>query len=407
VRKALLRLQGQSVPFAQISLSFLALTQIGLYDGAIGVLIPSMRAHYHVPQATIGLIFLCGATGYIIVTFNIGLLTARLGIGLFLCLGAAAYSASALAISMMPPFIGLLALAMVLGGSTAIFDAGLNAYIATLPRNTALLNYLHACYGVGALAGPIVASTTLTLGLGWNIVYALWATTSLGLLAGISWTYRGWRIEQHESGEHAGGNVMFNILKMRMVWYAALFLLFYVGAEVSMGGWSYTYLIHLHKDIGSLAAGWIVSGYWGGLTLGRLVLGTVAQRLGDKRAIQLCLVGVVIGVCLAWLSSLWSHQTGGIGVAFGFFTIGFSFGPLFPTAIALMSRRLAVSLVPTAVGFMAGLGSMGAAMFPSLAGYLTQQIGLWFLMPFVLLLTAIMAVVWAALQRPERVEAGE
>ncbi|HKD76102.1 MAG TPA: MFS transporter, partial [Ktedonobacterales bacterium] len=400
MRKALLRRRDRSVPYAQISLAFLALIQVGLYDGAIGVLLPSMRAHYQVPQATIGLIFLCGAVGYIVVTFNIGLLTTRLGVGLFLCLGAAAYCASALAISTMPPFIGLLALAVVLGGSTAIFDAGLNAFIATLPRNTALLNYLHACYGVGALTGPIIASTALALGLGWNAVYALWAATSLSLLAGIGWTYRGWHIEQHESEQHSNGNVMFTILKMRMVWYAALFLLFYVGAEVSMGGWGYTYLIHLHKEIGSLAAGWIVSGYWGGLTLGRLVLGTVAQRIGDKRAIQLCLGGVVVGVGITWLSAA------GIGAALGFFTIGFSFGPLFPTAIALMSRRLSVSLVPTAVGFMAGLGSMGAATFPSLAGFLTQQIGLWFLMPFVLVLTTIMVVVWAALQRPERAEVG-
>ncbi len=388
------------MPYAQISLAFLALAQIGLFDGANGVLIPSMRAHYQVAQATIGLIFLCGAAGYIAVTFSMGILTARLGIARFLCLGAAAYCASAIAISMMPPFAGLLALVMVLGGSTAAFDAGLNAYIATLPRNTALLNYLHACYGVGALAGPLIASTTLALGLGWNIVYALWAVTSFGLLAGIGWTFRGWHIAPDETETHAsgtgrtGGNVMLAVLKMRMVWFAALFLLFYVGAEVSMGGWGYTYLIRQHGEIGSLAAGWIVSGYWGGLTLGRLVLGSVAQRLGDKRAIQLCLAGVVAGVCVAWFGNL------GIIVALGFFIIGFSFGPLFPTAIALMSRRLSVSLVPTAVGFMAGLGSMGAATFPSLAGFLTQQIGLWFLMPFVLVLTAIMMVVWAALQRP-------
>jgi len=63
------------------------------------------------------------------------------------------------------------------GFGVGIIDAGLNAYIAGLPDNTAPLNYLHAFYGVGALRGPVIASAILAIGLGWNFVYLLFPTT--------------------------------------------------------------------------------------------------------------------------------------------------------------------------------------------------------------------------------------
>ena len=44
----------------------------------------------------------------------------------------------------------------------------------------------------------------------------------------------------------------------------------------------------------ALISGWTVSGYWMGLTVGRLVLGRIAERAGAARLIQRCLVGVAV-----------------------------------------------------------------------------------------------------------------
>jgi cyanate permease len=54
-------------------------------------------------------------------------------------------------------------------------------------------------------------------------------------------------------------------------------------------------------------------------------------------------------------------------------------------------------LVPSAVGFLASFGSMGAALFPWLAGNLAQAIGLWSLMPYVIALVVILSGLWLAL----------
>ncbi len=58
---------------AQIALCFFAFILIGANDGAFGVLIPSMRSHYGVSNATIGLLFLFASVGYLIAAFNSGL----------------------------------------------------------------------------------------------------------------------------------------------------------------------------------------------------------------------------------------------------------------------------------------------------------------------------------------------
>ena len=51
---------------------------------------------------------------------------------------------------------------------------------------------------------------------------------------------------------------------------------------------------------------------------------------------------------------------------------------------------------------MVSLGSIGAAVLPWFVGMLAEHIGLWSLMPYVIVLTAAMACLWQALQvRPQ------
>ncbi len=168
---------------------------------------------------------------------------------------------------------------------------------------------------------------------------------------------------------------------MRVVWLGAIFLLFYVGTEVSLGSWSYSFLTE-ERGGAPLLMGWAVSGYWLGLTLGRLTLARVALNLGEKRLIQLCIAGVIAGVLLIWLVPL-----NGVS-AIGLCLTGYCLGPIFPTTIALMSKLVSARILPSAIGFLASLGSMGAAFFPWMAGNLAQFIGLWALLPYVMLLDA-------------------
>ena len=380
----------------QVGLAFFAFILIGANDGALGVLIPSMRLHYGVDKATIGLLFLFQTVGYLVAAFNSGLLVEKLGNRRFLVLGVVSFLLGVGTLSLMPQFMVILIMMLPLGFGVAIIDAGLNTYIASMPRNAALLNYLHAFYGIGALLGPLIASTILAIRWGWNTVYILWIGMSLVLLIGFQLVFREQNISPREdAATRPKSNVLVAALSVPMVWIAAFFMLIYVGAEVSVGSWTYSFLTEeRHAPI--LLAGWMVSGYWIGLTLGRLTLARVTLRIGSERLILGCLVGVVIGGLFVWLLPVYAVSAVGLGL------IGFSFGPIYPTTIALISNKVTSRILPSVIGFMVSLGSIGAAICPWLAGLLAQRIGLWSLMPYVIVLTAAMLLLWRVLQvRPQ------
>ena len=116
----------------QVGFAFSAFILIGANDGALGILIPSMRLHYDVDKATIGLLFLFQTIGYLIAAFNSGLLVEKLGNRHFLVLGVASFLLGVGALSLMPSFVIVLIMMLPLGFGVAIIDAGLNTYIASM-----------------------------------------------------------------------------------------------------------------------------------------------------------------------------------------------------------------------------------------------------------------------------------
>src|SRR5437763_2980409 len=200
----------------QVGLAFSAFILIGANDGALGVLIPSMRLHYGVDKATISLLFLFQTIGYLIAAFNSGLLVEKLGNRHFLVLGVASFLLGVGALSLMPSFVIVLIMMLPLGFGVAIIDAGLNIYIASMPRNAPLLNYLHAFYGTGALLGPVIASAFLAMRWGWNSVYIVWIGMSLVLLIGFQLVFKDQNISspEEEVARKPKNNVLVVALKV-------------------------------------------------------------------------------------------------------------------------------------------------------------------------------------------------
>jgi fucose permease len=379
----------------QIALAFFAFILIGAVDAAVGVLLPSLRAFYAIDKAAVGFLFISSTFGYLVSAFASGLLVEKLGMRVFMMLAPAMITLAAITISFMPPFIVLMLGFLMSGFGIGLIDAGLNSHIAALPNNTAPLNFLHAFYGVGALLGPLLATGVLAYALQWNTVYYVWMSMSVLLIVGFAMAFRGYRTRAHQMEHVAGrkqGNVLAAALRLRVVWVAALFLLIYVGIEGSLSAWTFSFLTEERHEA-EVLSGLAISGYWLGLTLGRLTLGKVGERIGNRRLIELCLVGVVAGVLLVWLVPV------GAAMAAGLWLVGFSLGPIFPTTIAMMSGLVPARILPSAIGFMASFGSMGAALLPAAAGALAERVGLWVLMPYAIGLTVLLLGLWVALER--------
>lgn len=379
----------------QLGTAFFGFVLIGVASGAWGVLLPGLSAYYNVDKSVVGLLFFTSAAGYFLSALSTGFLIAKLGQRWYLVTGTTTFMLCCVLLALKPPFALVLFIRLFQGMATGILEAGLNLFIAALPNNTALLNYLHAFYGVGALVGPLIASTILALSWEWNTSFLVWTFLALPLLIGLLALFRhqsSGAAREEQIGE--GENGLLAALKIPVVWFATLFLLFYVGVEVSLGSWGYTFLLE-NRHESDLLAGGIVSGYWLGLTLGRFILNHITERLrlGLSGLMYTCMGGIVLGILTIWLIP------GVVVSAIAFCLIGFSLGPIYPSTVALVPDIVPSRMVSSAMGFLIGLSIVGVALFPWIAGTLAQYTSIWSLLPYTVGLTVIMLALWWTIRR--------
>ncbi len=385
-------------------LAFFCFILIGISGGVPGVLLPSLISYYHVDNAVIGLLFLVSSIGYFLSAFTSGILVERLGMRGFLLVGATAFLLGTLGFGLKPPFAVILLTRLSVGLGVGIIETGLNIYVSELPRSASLLNYLHAFYGVGALIGPVVASTILILSWGWNSTYFVLAGLGILMFLGFWLLFKGTSattLHTQDTQKNKGSTPLANTLKLSMVWIAALFLLFYVGVEVSLGNWTYTFLLE-DRHQNALLSGWIVSGYWFGLTMGRFVLQTLAERfrMSNTTLVYVCMGGIIVTLLLIWFIPL------EIVMIVGFCLIGFGLGPIYPLTVALTPKLVPARIVPSAIGFVVSISIVGLAVFPWIAGILSQNVGIWSLLPYNIALMVVAIALWWVLFRGKGEDTG-
>ncbi|KAI9744953.1 MAG: hypothetical protein M1818_001880 [Claussenomyces sp. TS43310] len=179
-------------------------------------------------------------------------------------------------------------------------------------------------------------------------------------------------------------------LKNRITWLCALFLLGYVGVEVSVADWLVSFMLEV-RHAQAFAAGMTATGFWLGLTCGRFVLGFATGRMGEKLAIAIYLLLSMALELLLWLIP--SFISSAVFSAF----LGFFLGPLFPAAVVVATRLLPIQLHVSAIGFAAAFGGGGAAILPFAVGAIAQAKGVRVLQPIVLALLAALLVLWCTL----------
>jgi fucose permease len=375
-----------------VLVSYAAFVLVGISAGASGVLLPSQMAGYGVNRATIGITFFAVSAGYVLAGLTNGTLLSRFGIRIALTAGGSAYILAGLYLASRPPFPAFVLAQIVIGCGLGVLESALNVYLAALPGATALLNRLHAFFGVGALIGPPMAAWILRFAA-WTTVWLVLAVACVPLLAAFLLAYPR-RQPTAPVPEASGisppgeGGMLGAALRDRGVQVGSVMLAVYVGLEISVGNWGFSYLVQARALPGTLA-GYTISGYWLGLTLGRFLISPIATRAGVTPAgmIYACLGGITATIALAWLL-----PTAPACVALGL--LGFFLGPVFPTTMAVAPRLAQERLVPTAIGVMNAVSLIGGSVLPWLAGTLAQNSGMWVLLPFALALALAQFAAW-------------
>ena len=312
-------------------------------------------------------------SGYIAASFSCGFVLARIGLGTLLTLSTLLTAAGLLGYATTSFWWLFVSLAVVAGLGAGAIDAGINAY-ASLHLGPRLLNWLHACWGVGAASGPVIMTAVLQAGRPWQSGYRRVGLAQLVLAAVFAVTARTWSGNRREEGSALGPAVVraapaTATLRRGATWLGALTFFVYTGLEGSIGVWSYTLLTEGRGAPGPLA-GACVSAFFAGLTVGRLLAAVATGSVPVKSLLRGCLL--TIAAAAALLAANVSHLASFAAVALA----GFACGPVFPSLMSTTPARLGNEHVTSGVGLQVAAAAAGAALLPATVGVVARRVGL-------------------------------
>jgi fucose permease len=369
-----------------VPLAFLAFVSLGLPDGVLGVAWPSLRRSFDRPIDQLGLVLLSMTAGYLVSSFSAGAVLGRLGVGRLLVTSCLLVAASAVSWATTPWWPLIVVGGFVSGTGAGAIDAAINAFAAArfTPR---VVTWLHACWGLGAMTGPLVMTAVIASGHGWRRGYLLLAGSLVGMAACFHLTLGLWQLPASKAGGAPGaGSVagrLRDALREPRVRANALLFFLYTGAEATAGQWAYS-LFTEARGMAPAAAGIAASAYWGSIFAGRLAFGLVAPHMSPASLLRLGMAGAPLAALVVCVTR------GGAGGVAGLFALGLLLAPIFPLLIAETPGRVGERHAAHAIGFQISAATLGAGALPALAGVLARQAGLESLGPFLLGATVLL-----------------
>ncbi len=359
---------------ALILLAFIAFIALGLPDGLLGVGWPSIRTDFSIPLDAIGMLLVAATAGYMTSSFLSGMLLARLGVGKILAASCLLTGLALIGYTLVPEWWMMVLLGIFGGFGAGAIDAGLNTYVAS-HFGEGLMQWLHASWGIGITIGPII----MTLGLinfeTWRFAYRLVGVFQILLAVCFALTISMWRkkdmaVEANSTKRLTDYKTpMGETLRQPKVWLSVLLFFLYVGAEISLGTWTYTLLTE-SRGVDVTIAGFFAGSYWFTFTIGRIVAGLVANRIGVNKLVMGGLVGALLGAgLLIWNPFEFANV---IAVAL----IGISIAPIFPAMTSGTKTRVGDQYAANTIGLQMTATGFGTAVIPSLMGVLARRISL-------------------------------
>ncbi len=361
----------------------------------------SHARHYGIGYGVVSLIFVANALGFIIAAAFLDTMRERLGRARALAVAQGMIALAYIPIVATAPFPVIVCSYFLLGFGMSVNVAISNTFCASLRHGTTVLGVLHGSYGIGGTLGPLIATAIVTLaGAVWSRYYFITFGFALFTTAFSAWSFWGYErelgrrqplvsAEETESLVSPSSRLsgMFTACSSRVVLLGAIFIFAYQGAEVSISGWVISFLI-TSRDGNLSSVGYVTSGFWAGITLGRFLLTPPAHRIGEKTFVYGVVVGAAVFELLVWL------VPNVIGDAISVAIVGLLLGPVYPCAAAVFMRSLSRREQISGMGVNSAFGSSGGAVAPFTTGILAQVVGTFILHPIAIGLFGIMLFSW-------------
>lgn len=352
--------------FFLLPVIYLGFISLGLPDGSLGVAWPRMHRELGLPIGVAGAVVAVGTVFSAGAAFSSGKILARFKTGPVVLVSCALAGSGMLVISQAQGLASLFVAAVPLGLGAGAVDACLNGYVARHYRGRHM-NWLHACWGIGAMCGPLVMAPLLGSVSGWRHGYFAIGTAQLSLAAIFFLTLPLWDQVPENAATGPAGTGATKLptagANSPAGWLSAAIFVIYVAVETTAGLWAGSILV-VSRGIGPESAAMCVAAYYGSITGGRIAFGWVVEHWGNRRLIA-------FGTSLALLGAVvFAVASNGLIAAIGLVLLGLGFAPIYPCLMHEVPRRFSPEAVQVVIGRQSGAAAIGAATLPAVAGWL-------------------------------------
>lgn len=343
----------------------MGLLTFGVVFTTLGSVLPSIMQRFGLDKTQAGSLFLLMSLGILAASLVFGPLVDRYGYKGILLAATVIVMLGLEWIAFAGSLALLRAAVLITGFGGGIINGGTNALVADISGEdrAAKLNLLGAFFGVGAVGVPFVlgmlidrySQPAILAGVGGVLVIPLVMITGAGFPSPKQ--PQGFPIAQ--AGRLVGDTVLLLM---------GLILFFESGNEISVGGWTATFVT---EDLAAPArtALLILSLYWTGMTLARFALGYILQRVAATTVLY---IGIAIAIAGALLM-MTTHSV--VVAALGTFALGAGFAAMYPTVLGFVGERYP-TLSGTAFSLVIAMSLCGGMLLPYTAGALGTRYGL-------------------------------
>lgn len=345
---------------------YLVFISLGLPDGVLGGAWPAIQSSFDAPLPFGGYIALVVTSMTIVSSLATAHLVKKLGVGKLITISTALTAFSLLGFSQAPAIEWLFLLAVPLGLGAGAIDSALNNYVAN-HYDAHHMNWLHACWGVGATAGPILFAVSLASSGDWHDGYIILGLIQISIVATLLLTIRLWTKVQARKVAASQNESDFSdirlslLIKRRPVLLSFISFLLYQGLEVGIGLWAASYLVNVQSLSLETAALW-TGVYYGAITLGRIGTGVISMKVSSKQMIRFGLIIALSGAVLLCINIHPIASFIGIGL------IGLGFAPIYPGMIHATPERFGASKSAKVMSLQMVGGYTGASLIPPVIG---------------------------------------
>jgi len=289
-------------------------------------------------------------------------MTDRFGSGKCMAMAAILLACGLSGVAIAPNLLFIAISAFVVGAGSGLNSIASTTTVVDTGGGASAMNKLNFFFGVGALAGPLIALAGTSSPWSYHVVYLFGACFALAVLSRLRNLQP---VPAVARAERKGPS----ILSSPILWTYAMVIFLYVGIETGTAAWLYTYL-EKFCGLSVASASICMTVLWGGLTTSRM-LGIFLTRKVKARKVNI--VAILLALTALSLLASGSHALALTVVLVAL--LGLGYGPVFPNTVASANERFAENS-STASAVVITSGAVGGITVPLLIGYCFKSIGL-------------------------------